>query len=54
MLLRRVILDQKLGDEADFKRLEREVAEEVTASVKFADESPFPDTSDLYDDVFVE
>jgi pyruvate dehydrogenase E1 component alpha subunit len=54
VLLRRVILDQKLGDEADFKRLEREVAEEVTASVKFADESPFPPAAELYEDVYVD
>jgi pyruvate dehydrogenase E1 component alpha subunit len=54
VLLRRVILEQKLGDEADFKRLEREVADEVTASVKFADESPFPPAAELYEDVFVD
>ena len=51
VLLRQVILDKKLGTEADFKRLDREVAEVVTASVTFAEESPFPSGSELYTDV---
>lgn len=51
VLLRQVILDKKLGTEADFKRLDREVGEVVTASVTFAEESPFPSESELYTDV---
>jgi pyruvate dehydrogenase E1 component alpha subunit len=51
VLLRQVILDKKLGTEADFKRLDREVGEVVTASVTFAEESPFPSGSELYTDV---
>jgi pyruvate dehydrogenase E1 component alpha subunit len=51
VLLRQVILDRKLGTEADFKRLDREVGEVVAASVTFAEESPFPSDSELYTDV---
>jgi len=53
-LLRQTILSHKLGVEADFKQLEREVGEVVTAAVKFADESPFPAPSELYNDVLAE
>jgi pyruvate dehydrogenase E1 component subunit alpha len=52
--LKQTILSNKLGDEADFKQLEREVDEVVTAAVKFADESPFPAPSELYNDVLAE
>ena len=50
-LLKQTILNNKLGVESDFKQLEREVGEVVTAAVKFADESPFPALSELYNDV---
>ena len=50
-ILKDIILSKGLGVEADFKELEREVSEIVTAAVKFADESPFPDPSELYNDV---
>jgi pyruvate dehydrogenase E1 component alpha subunit len=48
------MLSQAHCDEADFKQLEREIGEVVTAAVKFADESPFPDPASLYADVMVE
>jgi pyruvate dehydrogenase E1 component alpha subunit len=54
VLLRQVIVDEKLGADADFKRIEREIGEAVAASVKFADESPFPDRDELYTDVYVD
>ena len=53
VVLKQVILDHKLGTETEFKRLEREVMEVVMASVKFADESPFPAPAELYEDVSV-
>jgi pyruvate dehydrogenase E1 component alpha subunit len=53
-LLKQTILSNKLGDEADFKHLEREVSEVVTAAVKFADESPFPNLSALHTHVMRE
>jgi len=54
VLLRQTIMDQKLGTEADFKQLEREVGKLVAASVKFADESPFPARTALEEDVYTE
>jgi pyruvate dehydrogenase E1 component alpha subunit len=52
--LKETILSKGLGVEADFKQLESEVGEVVTAAVKFADESPFPDLSALHSDVMRE
>lgn len=54
LVLKQTILSNNLGAEADFKEIEREVGEVVTAAVKFADESPFPAPSDLYDDVLAD
>lgn len=54
IVLKQKILGNRLGDETDFKQLEREVSEVVTAAVKFADESPFPASSELYHDVLAE
>jgi pyruvate dehydrogenase E1 component alpha subunit len=54
LLLRRTILDCKLGTDADFKRLEQEVARIVDDSVKFADESPFLPLEALHEDIYVE
>ncbi len=53
-ILKDTILSKGLGVEADFKQLENDIGEVVTASIKFADESPFPAPSELYNDVQVE
>jgi pyruvate dehydrogenase E1 component alpha subunit len=50
-LLKQTILNNKLGVEGDFKQLEREIDEVIIAAIKFADESPFPAPSELYNDV---
>jgi pyruvate dehydrogenase E1 component alpha subunit len=54
IVLQQVLREKGLAADADFKALERDVAAIVTASVRFADESPFPEKSVLYDDVTVE
>jgi pyruvate dehydrogenase E1 component subunit alpha len=54
LLLKQTMGKQNLAVEADFKQLEREVGELVAAAVKFADESPFPNPSDLHVDVLQE
>ncbi len=54
VLLRQTIMNQGLGTEADFKRLEREMSEIVAVAVKFADESPFPARTALEKDVYSE
>jgi pyruvate dehydrogenase E1 component alpha subunit len=54
VLLRQTILEHHLGDEDDFKRLERDVGEVVADAVAFADGSPFPPPSALCEDVLDE
>jgi pyruvate dehydrogenase E1 component alpha subunit len=54
LLLKETIVTNRLGTEGDFKALEREVNDIVDAAVRFAEESPFPDPSELYTDVMVE
>jgi pyruvate dehydrogenase E1 component alpha subunit len=54
LLLKQTILSSNLGAEADFTQLEREVGDIVTAAVRFADDSPFPAPSELYNDVLGE
>lgn len=51
LVLKNTIVTEKLGTEAEFKQLEREIRDVVSAAVKFADESPFPHPSDLHVDV---
>jgi pyruvate dehydrogenase E1 component alpha subunit len=53
-LLQHTIRGRNLASDSDFKALEREVGETVAAAVRFADESPFPEPGDLYDDVMVQ
>ena len=40
--------------EDDFKAIQREAGKEAEASAKFADESPYPDPSEITDDVYWE
>ncbi len=54
LLLKETVLISNLAVEADFVKLEREVGEVITAAVKFADESPFPDPAEFYHDVLAE
>ena len=54
LLLRQTMLTAGLAADADFKQLEREIGEQVGRATRFADESPFPDPEELYEDVYVE
>ena len=54
VILKETILSKGMGFEADFKQLEKEVGEVVTAAVTFADESPFPSPPALFTDVMTE
>lgn len=51
---RKTILDKKYATEEELEAIEDEIIEEVNASVKFAEESPLPDASELYTNVYVE
>jgi len=48
------IVKNKYADEAWFAQVDAEVKRTVDESVKFAEESPYPDASDIYKDVYVQ
>lgn len=52
--VKRRMLEKGFGDEAYFKQVEKEVKEIVEDSVQFAEESPYPDPSDIFKDVYVQ
>jgi len=53
-LLKEQILSQGFGNESDIKQVGKDVESVVMASIKFADESPFPDASLIHDHVYAE
>ncbi|HNQ12157.1 MAG TPA: pyruvate dehydrogenase (acetyl-transferring) E1 component subunit alpha [Bacteroidia bacterium] len=53
-VVRNTILKNKLASEADIKKIDQKIAEEVEDAVKFAEESPYPDPSELFQDVYVQ
>ncbi|HLS69908.1 MAG TPA: pyruvate dehydrogenase (acetyl-transferring) E1 component subunit alpha [Kiloniellales bacterium] len=52
--LRETLLQQEQADEEELKELDRRVKEIVGESAEFAQNSPEPDPSELYTDVYVE
>jgi len=52
--VREVILKEKYADEAWMTSIEEKVKNTVEESVRFAEESPWPDASELYKDVYVQ
>jgi pyruvate dehydrogenase E1 component subunit alpha len=46
------LLDEKIVDEKTLEEIDRGVREEVEDSLRFAEESPLPDPSELYTDVY--
>jgi len=52
--VREVILSEKYADQSWIEEIELKVKQIVDESVKFAEESPFPDASELYNDVYVQ
>jgi pyruvate dehydrogenase E1 component alpha subunit len=52
--VRATILEKKYADEAWFDQMDEKIKAEVDESVRFAEESPWPDASELYTDVYVE
>jgi len=47
-----VILEKKYATEDDIKAIDKRVKERVSECEKFADESPYPETQQLYDMVY--
>lgn len=52
--VRNTILKNKYASEADLKKIEDKIKDIVNESVKFADESPFPDPTEIYRDVYAQ
>jgi len=48
------IVKNKYADEAWFAQVDAEVKKTVDDSVRFAEESPYPDAADIYKDVYVQ
>lgn len=53
-LVRQTILDHKLATAEELQALEDKVNAQVEESVRFSEESPFPDTSEALTDIYVE
>ena len=52
--VRRTILEKKYATEEELSVIDEKVKNEVEDSVQFAEESPYPDPSELYKDVYVQ
>lgn len=52
--VRNTILKNKYASEEDLKKIEEKIKKIVNDSVKFAEESPFPDTEEIYKDVYAQ
>lgn len=48
------ILENKWASEEELKAIDKKIKEEVEECVKFAEESPYPDASEAYKDVYVQ
>lgn len=54
IMIRQTILDNKFATEEELDAIDKSVNEKVEASVKFAEESPWPDVSELTKDVYAD
>ena len=52
--VRGIILENKWNTEEELKSIEKEVKAQVEEAIKFAEESPLPDASELYEDVYMQ
>jgi pyruvate dehydrogenase E1 component alpha subunit len=53
-VVRKTILDKKFAAEQDLEAIDQKIAGIVDESVKFAEESKFPDPSEALTDVYVQ
>ena len=53
-VVRKTIIDSKFAAEADLDKIDKRVEDTVTASVKFAEESPWPAEDEVLKDVYVD
>jgi pyruvate dehydrogenase E1 component alpha subunit len=52
VLFKGTLKEAKIFKDSDFEKIEGEAIEAVDRAIKFADESPFPDASELYTGVY--
>ena len=52
--LKEYIISNKVATQKAVSDIEERVEEEVLDAVEFADNSPFPEESEMYDDMFAE
>lgn len=52
--IKKTILDKKVATEADLEDIQKKIKEVVDESVKFAEESPYPQPEDALKDVYVQ
>ena len=48
------ILERKFATEVELEAIEAKIIQQVEESVEFAENSPYPDPSEAYKDVYVE
>ena len=53
-MVRYTMLENKIATEVELDAFDEKIKEIVAESVKFAEESPFPDASEIYTDMYVE
>jgi len=53
-ILEKKMLNDKLASEADIKKIKADVKAEVDAAIEFAENSAFPDPSELYTDNYLQ
>lgn len=53
-VIKKVLLDRKFATEKDIEAIETKVAAQVEESVRFAEESPYPDASEAFTEVYQE
>ena len=46
------LLSQEISTSAEIEQIEAEVAQEIEVAVTFARESPYPEPSELFEDMF--
>lgn len=52
--IKKAIEDEEYADETWFEQISKKIKEIVEESVRFSEESPYPDPSELYNDVYIQ
>jgi pyruvate dehydrogenase E1 component alpha subunit len=53
-MVKNTLLEQKMATEEEIEKINERINDIVEDSVKFAEESPYPDPSELFKDVYME